>query len=354
MNHNYFCESDGLRFILETRQLLGVSKQFPKDRNNYAEILYTIEEWLRINLYPEIVQSAANHGDGLLNDHGADHVNMVIHCAELILNEKVNQLVGYEIFILILSILFHDVGNIYGREDHETRILEIIDSSKLQLILDDQPVFMFVANIASSHSGVVMGNSDKDTIRDLNERTHLNGIEIRPALIASILRYSDEIADDKTRAARFNYYANNIPPKSRIFHDYSKSLQQVAISGDTLVLKYDLSYKLATEMTTKADVNGDDGFINKYLYDEILERLKKNFCELEYCRKYSLGFIGITKISADISVLQPKINKFKLIDSIRLRISGYPNTQCSTIDTLCIKPLAVKTGEELKKLVEDS
>jgi hypothetical protein len=88
-----------------------------------------------------------------------------------------------------------------------------------------------------------------------------------------------------------------------------------------------------------------------YLYDEIINRLKKCIIELEYCRKYGHGFILLNGINASITVFYPKSNR-KYSDNIRLRLSGYPETN-KNIDDLCETPIKAKNGEQMKKIILD-
>jgi hypothetical protein len=191
-------------------------------------------------------------------------------------------------------------------------------------------------------------NSSKDTIISLLPVDHVEGIEIRPAILASILRYADELAEDHTRASRFLYDSDKIPPQNKVYHDYSRALEPVAIQGDTVILKFNVPYWLVVSKSTKARKDGK--IIRLYLYDEILLRLCKTIQELEYCRKYSQGFILINAVEAKISVYRHEKALLPLFeDSIRLRLSGYPESNRFSIEKLSESQLKVKKGTDLKK-----
>lgn len=344
-----FKEVDGLRYHLEQRENNGIDDEFPKTRVNYTKIFQQVEDYLNKNVHPEVVTGAALQEDGLINDHGKEHVEMVIQRSGLLLGNRIKDLKGFEIFLLLLAIHFHDVGNIYGREKHEERILDVMDA--LGPILPfDYASKRHIVQIVNSHGGMIDGC--KDTIAALNETEYLLGIEIRPALIASILRYADEISDDYTRAACFLYDAKKVPPENQVFHDYSKCLQPAVVNGNTLILKFDIPYELAVTESSKLDINVECRWCRLFLYDEILNRLKKCLCELEYCRKYSQGFIIIASIQADIAVFQPNMLSVIHKDSIRLRLSGYPEILKNDIDKRFEATLQVKNGREMKELVE--
>jgi hypothetical protein len=338
-------ESDGLRYILERKQREKKQGDFPNDTTDYVQLYKQIEDYLDRNVHEETVQGAILNGDGLLTDHGKDHVAMVIQRAYLLIKDKVDRLNGFEIFILLLAIHFHDTGNIFGREKHEEKILEVMQ--KLDgLLLLQIPIRITICKIAMAHGGNY--NKSKDTIISLLPVDHVEGIEIRPAILASILRYADELAEDHTRASRFLYDIGGVPPKNQIYHDYARVLEPIAIRGDTVILKFNIPSELVISKSTKAEKSGK--IVQLYLYDEILSRLCKTIQELEYCRKYSQGFILVNAVEAKISVYRHKKAIGPLFeDSIRLRLSGYPKTNSFSIEKLTESQLKMKKGTDLKK-----
>jgi hypothetical protein len=341
-------EYDGLRYILERKQKEKKPDDFPNDTTDYVQLYKLIEDYLDNNVHEETVQGAILNGDGLLTDHGKDHVAMVMQRAYLLIKDKVDKLNGFEIFILLLAIHFHDMGNILGREEHEMKIVEVMQRLDALSLLQT-PIKTTISNIAMAHGGFYKGS--KDTIISLLPSDYVEGIEIRPAILASILRYADELAEDHTRASRFLYDADEVPPKNKIYHDYSRVLEPVAIHGDTVIFKFNIPYELVISKSTKEGKGGK--VIRLYLYDEILSRLGKAIRELEYCRKYSQGFILINAIEAKISIYEDRKSFRPMFeDSIKLRLSGYPDPKCFSIDKLSENRLNFKKGTDLKKHIE--
>ena len=271
---------------------------------------------------------------------------MVIQRAGLLLGIGVEQLSGYEIFILLLAIHFHDVGNIFGRDEHEKRVFEVMEELGV-LFPSETPLKKTIATVAMAHGGKI--NGSKDTISSLAQEEHLQGALIKPALLAAILRFSDEISDDHTRAARF--LLQSLPPENQIFHYYSKCLQQTGVSGNSLILKFDLPLELADGLSTKENVGDPRGYSEMFLYDEILLRLKKCLTELEYCSRYFRGMIGINSISAEINVHKPHTLNPVFHDKIVLKLSGYPNSIEKDICSMVEKPLAAADGIALQGLL---
>ncbi|MCW3490232.1 HD domain-containing protein [Dethiobacter alkaliphilus] len=350
-NSTIYGARDGLRHFLEQRENSPNANDFPEGHNSYSSVFQQIETFLNSNVHPLVGYGSVLNGEGFLTDHGQEHVAMVIQRAGLILGAKVEKLLGYEIFLLLLAIHFHDVGNIYGREKHEERIFEVMEKLGQRLPLDT-PSKRLVAKIAMAHGGEY--NGCKDTVSNLLESEYLQGIAIRTALLASILRFADEIADDHTRSSRFMHEQGIIPAMNKLYHDYSACLQPAAIEGSTLILKYDIPYNLAVRQSTKESSSSQNGLCHVYLYDEILNRLKKCLCELDYCQKYSQGFIGITSIRAEIEVHQPdKLNPVYK-DKIMFRLSGYPSTYDCCIKEVVAPPHPQAiNGNELKHIIEE-
>ena len=273
---------------------------------------------MNTDYHPNVNLGAALAGDGLLTDHGVEHVKSVIAHAKDIISDSM-QLTGYEIYLLLMSIHFHDVGNILGREQHEERIAEIIDEMGDRLSLDTAEK-SFIAAIATAHGGYVDGN--KDTIRSIDVDTIYDGVQIRCKLLAAILRFADEISDDYRRSEFQNV---NVPPENQVYHEYSKALDPISINGETLKLHFRIPYEM-----TQNKIKKQEKCI--FLYDEVLERIAKCMRELEYCKKYAYGFIQLTTIDVTIEFLRKNSTyRWKERSSFRLTLHGYPDKSHSSI-----------------------
>ena len=343
----YFKKADGLRFVLQQR-FDEAREEFPHGPRDFLSIYKNIESYLNENVHPNTVLGAAINGDGLLNDHGPDHVAMVVQRAGLILDGVEDQLIGYELFLLLLAIHFHDVGNVGGRDGHERRIFEIMESQGDHIPIENEEKEI-VSKIAMVHGGHT-DTGDKDTISKLNPSESVQGISIRPRVLAAILRFADEIADETSRANRY-FKGESLLPKSRIYHEYSRVLQPANIKGDALLLKFKLPVGFVSEKLSKGSKEkiGEIEYI--YLYDEILGRLGKCLNELEYCAKYAAGLIRINVISVNISVRKPKSLDDAFSDAFRMELSGYPNRGSDNVADLAKPGVRARSGEELQELL---
>lgn len=333
-------EVDGLRYTMEQLYDKGEKNQFPTRKGNLVENFKYIEGYMNVHCHPNTTVGAAANGDGLLTDHGVDHVKMVIENAgKLVGDMQYRKLNGYEIYLLLLAAHFHDVGNVQGRQEHEKKIDDIIDLLGDSLPLDTAEK-LIVSDIAMAHGGYVNeAHTDKDTLRRLSPIDNCNGIVIRPALLGAILRFADELSDDNTRSSRYMDATKAIPPKNRIYHAYSSALSPISHNGNTIIFKYYIPFEQVQNKIP--DATGE------FLYDEIIRRLKKCMQELEYCSKYSEGFIRITTLSVEIYIMTTS-NKHRPIYTTKfsLRLSGYPSSFTIPDDILTFK-----TGEDLRNSV---
>jgi hypothetical protein len=183
--------------------------QFPgSGATDYYERFKRIQDHLNQHVHPHVNAFAMRQDGGYLTDHGPDHIKTVIQRASRLAESPGCDLSAYEVYVLLVGIHLHDVGNIFGRDEHELKSDEIMEQLG-PLLGDDTGEKFAIHKIAAAHGGRVNGNKDK--IRALSETDSLLGQDIRPRLLAALLRFADELADDRTRAARFLIDMGRIP-----------------------------------------------------------------------------------------------------------------------------------------------
>lgn len=279
-----------------------------------------------------------------LNDHGINHIKHVLLRAEDILTKSsfLEELNSYEVFILLCSILVHDIGNLQGRDNHEMQINGFINS-KCKDILPDSVERRQIARIATVHGGQLDGN--KDTISKLEKETVLNNYQIRSQFLAALLRFADEVADDKTRASTVLIEENLLPPESKIYHQYSKSLHSVEVIGEKSCIYIKLTFALSVdEAQTKFTTFSGD----KYLLDEIYDRTIKMEKERIYCNQFLRPNIYIDRIEVEINIFD---ESDIWIDTLPIKYvlqeKGYPSSVNDSFRNECI------SGEQLAKRLND-
>ena len=138
---------------------------FPFCEVNFSQLYLETEKYLNEKLHSQVVSGAAANGSGYLTEHGPRHVGMVIQRASLLLGKNISRLSGYETFLLLLAIHFHDVGKAFSivvDEIIEKRVKNVlVDVSTfthehllilLRILFDKQDEFQSVVAVYS-HPG---------------------------------------------------------------------------------------------------------------------------------------------------------------------------------------------------------
>ena len=317
----------------------------PDDQIDYYDRFIHIDDYLNRKIHPSVNVGATAQKPIWLTDHGPEHIATVIRRAgDLVFTEEC-VLTPYEAYILLVATHFHDIGNIFGREEHERRAREVMFELDKALVGDDNFEKRMICDIAMAHGGYADTDGDKDTIGKLpwdDPPDKSKGVRVKK--LAAILRFADELADDKTRTNRFvQVVSSDIFPGSEVFHRYASQLHPVIVSHDTRSI--DLQFELNTELVARKCRKFDD---EKYLFEEILDRTLKMHREHVYCKRFLLPDIVFERVNVRIDVCTG--NYSRVLGRLRYTLaeSGYPDSP-RNIQEIC--PNLV-TGEELKQKVE--
>ena len=221
-----------------------------------------------------------------------------------------------------------------------------------------------IVKIALVHSGVYAGSSD--TIGQLLPSADLLGFPVRKRLLASILRFADELSDDSSRASRyFAVLGEEIPELSRLFHLYSHSLQSVRVKDSEVRLGFDFDEEHALRTYRKRVTSDGVAAIDseRYLLDEIYERTLKMHRERMYCVRFMRPWIDISHIDVRITIYEKlddisdgRNEKKSLLHPERvnyvLEEVGYPGCPNEHFSAYCSGASDIMTGKELKERFE--
>jgi hypothetical protein len=233
-----------------------------------------------------------------LNNHGLGHVEKVIEKTSEILHYfDHGHLTPYEVFILLCAIQIHDVGNLFGRDGHEIscgKVLYKYGKPFIQDAFERSPI----EKLALVHGGEY--SNDKDKLKYLSESKTLRDHKVRKRLLAALLRFGDELADDSSRCDRVALEENILPEQSIIYHQYSQALHTVKLEKDEYGrLQVHLSFEIDSDIAI-IEFKKYEGY--KYLLDEIYDRTLKMERERRYCMRYLKPFIYIDAIRVEIVI----------------------------------------------------
>ncbi len=285
MTYNW--ETIELEEIIESTLERDIGKSNGKTRYGYYT---TTKKHLIDNVLQEIKAELPEY-----TDHGPEHIkNVLENVLELIGNdidklEKIpsqdEKLNGVELYILGMSVLFHDVGNIINRKDHQKNISKIYDFARLAINTpQDQEEKKIILNICDAHTGEGLDGS-KNTLKTVIERSKIDNKAVRPNLLAPILRFADELAEGEQRTSNYMIKHLKYSKESLPFHKYA-NCSKVDIDRKNgrirLTFHLNLSFK-------KSDVNNGSIIpINelKEFLNFIYNRIEKLNQERQYNKFY--------------------------------------------------------------------
>lgn len=163
-----------------------------------------------------------------LSDHSDRHIMDVQNRAyKLIGDFKEQGLSAMDVYSLALMILFHDVGNIFGRKGHDS-IPKIADVYNMYRTMPQNygEERRVITSGASAHSGTSRAGC-KDTLKYVSKES-IKEEEINLPELSAILRFADELAEGKHRTCSFLIEKGLYEENSMIFHKYA-SITEIRI-----------------------------------------------------------------------------------------------------------------------------
>lgn len=325
---------------LKKQDLKGFPGIIDKD---YISLFKAFEDYMFRRVHPEVEKLAMIVDGGYLNDHGPNHIKTVIERASQLLG-KDHELSCHEVFLLLCAIHLHDVGNIFGRSNHESKLAKIV-AKVSDLLGSDEVEIRIIQQIAKAHGGKDSEGENTDSIGELHELIEFKNTDVRLQFLSAILRFADELADDTDRASQIGLDLDQLPEDAKIFHVYAQKLHSVKVrrSERSINLRFNIGAENATEVFKK---NGKDCL----LLDEIFNRTLKMHRELIYCSRYMRDMVKIEEIDVCIDVYLDRTNlsPWKVI-KFGARETGYP-TYPTEISAL--SPAPVVNGSQLKIEIE--
>jgi hypothetical protein len=283
----------------------------PNTTDNLFETYTNIVGYLRRNIYPliDVGLAALSEEAGFYTLHGSEHFDEVVKYAGYLLGyergdeDNICPLNAYELYVLLLAIRLHDAGNAYGRERHEKRAFFILNQMGV-LAGSDTFEKRLIADIAEAHGGKTLNNS-KDTIGQLTEKKTYGSVDIRPRLLAALVRFADEICENRRRAANLLLDNQSLPKHSEVYHKYASSIKSVKVRPSEKLLDLRFAFSIQDLIRKWGKKKTEHGVEEVFLTDEIFERLEKMFIERQYCNKFMREICNIERMRIDIEIYNP-------------------------------------------------
>lgn len=222
----------------------------------------------------------------LLTDHGPEHIANVLDNADALLgcshsSSGIVLLKPMELYILCMGILFHDVGNLFGRTGHNQKIVEVYGAI-FKGLFDEKDEKAAVIRAARAHTGLSSSGSP-DTLKELGVTPcYVYGKPINLTVIGALVRFADELAEGPQRTSKYlldSCLISEVDP-SRIFHEYAK-ITDIAIDrgGERVALTYRIDFKNCK--------NEDEVVKEVSRIEKLLRLVYKRIVKLDQERRYA-------------------------------------------------------------------
>lgn len=235
-----------------------------------------------------------------MNDHSRQHIERVLAHIEAILEYNFPQpsshikdipadrlLTWADTLILLNALVWHDIGNIYGRKGHAEQVRKCLND--ISPYLYDNHLKQYICQVAEAHSG-------EDAIEKVIPSSHAagsyQGTDIHLQYLAAILRFADEIDEDHRRATPDEWQnLDLIPGPKRRFWYFSKINSSIQVRSEQW--KFGLNFWVYIESHLPQSefsmkLEHDAGEIPALT--EYFRRLFKIDKERIYCNKYIKTF----------------------------------------------------------------
>lgn len=224
-------------------------------------------------------------------DHGQNHVASVIEKAYSIIGEKrVGDLSALEIYLLLTAIIWHDVGMVLVRTDHQDAVRRVIEGVR-GICFNDVQIQGIVEEIVKAHSGIT--GLDAATIEVDCTTPSQATCTISPRNLAAVVRFADEISETRRRINP--EIIDQVPATNRLYWEYSNCISAARPDAERERVVITLSIDLdtaATEFPCSQFVDrSQDGNIS--LIEYIVLRLEKMNNERFYCATQSGGMVPL-------------------------------------------------------------
>lgn len=229
-----------------------------------------------------------------LTDHSDKHIENVLNNVWLLIQDDLGRFNAIELYLLCLSVLFHDSGNINGRDGHNKKIADIYseivgtNSARLQ-------EKRLVTMVVRAHCGKSKRNTS-DTLIEVDEKASLFSREIKVREIAGIIRFADELAEGPQRTSDYLIKSGKIEEASLIYHKYA-SITEVYIGKNDgrIALTYNIEIPI---------MGIDIETIIKFIYKRII----KLDTERRYCKYYAPSLNNLKTTDVQINILSEGVD----------------------------------------------
>lgn len=203
----------------------------------------------------------ASSGAPFITDHSRTHLDRVLDHVESLLRgnfpkEKDGErdikegcsLSWADVLILLNAVVWHDIGNMYGRSAHGRKVRKLFKQVAGHLY--DEHMARFICQVCEAHTGP---GAIERVIPDATAVDNYHSEDVHLQFLAATLRFADEIDEDNRRARPPEWSDFNvIPAASKRFWFFSKVNSSISLKplmeANTLMTKVSISSHVPESM----------------------------------------------------------------------------------------------------------
>lgn len=253
----------------------------------------TMKSYLDREYYPWIQANCPFY-----TDHGDLHIRSVIHSASQLLDAHLkktarqSELSSLDLFLVLAAILWHDVGNVYGRSGHAKKVAEMTREIKA-LGFPNPDIHRLVNEIAIAHGG----ENGLDTPREREDcSTSHKSYSVYPLALAALVRFADEVSENQSRIS--HALLPSVPAENRIYWEYASCI--AASLPDAARQRVRVSVNIPIESATAVlpckDYRDRFGTDDLSLIEYVVCRFEKMNNERAYCSPRFSRYVSIREI----------------------------------------------------------
>lgn len=291
-----------LTSIEKFTQLLLKEQYHSEGETLFGDYLHE-RDYLFNNLLEEIRNSFP---DG--TDHGPRHIVDVLNNVSRLMDVDslqkgtdkwiIDELCSLHWLCLISSVLYHDVGNVIDRKDHQHKVEEIYNKVWSQKAKHRMQHRDLIRLITRAHCGTALDES-RDTLKEVSNKVPYRGKPIRAQELAAIIRLADELAEGKQRTSLYRLETGGYGNESIVFHEYANATH---VTIDKASKRIALTYYVNVESHGNGEIVDEPKL--RELIAFIFHRIQKVDEERQYTRHYTefLDSFKETSIAMNFSV----------------------------------------------------
>lgn len=320
---------------------LELKKRCEKDDLHYFVTCQQMLDYLKNEQYPYIRDQ-----NPWFNDHGINHTRAILNSISTMLSKyliAVKELrnetseITYQklylstedIYVLISASMWHDVAMIEMRQGHGAFLMKY--APKINEYTHNKDLTSCIMDVAISHSEKEKFHKCLPNMRITVNSKHSEPINIQAKLLAAILRFSDEISEDKGRATSdIDIIKKVLGKHNEIYwrHTQSINYSKYEFEERRVIIDYEIDEKYAF---TQYKIT-EDSTETKSLIEFIVNRIKKINDERVLCGPFFSCYCPVDSVCVNLRFFKSSDQGFResYIHEIQnISISSYPNSDSS-------------------------